>query len=165
MRRVPSPSTSRHAHALRCLLGVEPARREVGPIARLRLGGLSAQLRLLQSGHRQRQATTLDHVGVYVLARHGGGDVVDSLNERAMHPSGGVQAVLADHAVPRHGKEVAAPATVAPARPEPGNLALEQHDPQARIPLHQGIRGPQARVPGAHDGDIDLAVAVEGWSR
>ena len=91
--------------------------------------------------------------------RCGGGNVIDAFDKGPMHRRRGAGAVVAYDPVPGHREEVAAPAAIAAARPEPRDLPLDNEDAQARVALEQGVGGPQARVPATDDGHVDSTVA------
>ena len=57
------------------------------------------------------------------------------------------------------GEQRRAPATVAARRAEADVLAFADDDTQRRIGAAQRVRGPQARVAGADDGDVGIDIA------
>ena len=82
-------------------------------------------------------------------------EVVDALVLEALELVGEV----ADPVREAVGQARLAEAAVPAARPERDGLRLEDGDPQRRIRVGQGDRGPQPGEPGADDGDVRDDVA------
>ena len=94
-----------------------------------------------------------------------GADLVDGALHGAVLGDGALAAVALRQ--PGHGcrEQRRAPAPVASAGPEAGDLRLQHGDPQRRVGRRQVVRGPQPGVAGAHDRHVDVEVAGERWSR
>jgi hypothetical protein len=156
------PSTAGDAHPRHRLAGAEPAQTELVTAAAPRRRSVLTKCRLLErrGGHHQR--ATAEHVGVETLALQGDGNVIDPADHGAVHGRGrGRTTALPRHPFPGHREEVAAPAAVASAGTEAGDLAFDNEHTQRRIEPQQRVGGPEPGVAGTGDGDIDLAVAGE----
>ena len=88
-------------------------------------------------------------------------DLDDGVPHGGAHRRGGVVPVPAGQLVAGDGQERRAPAAVAPARAEPGDLGLDHEHVERRVGLEQVVRGPQPGQPGADDDDVRLRVPVE----
>ena len=77
--------------------------------------------------------------------RAGAADLVDGVVGRLLGAARRVVAVKPREPAHRDVEVGRAPRAVAARRPEPGDLALDDHDPQRRIAPLEVVRGPQAR--------------------
>ena len=107
------------------------------------------------------EAAALDVAGVDALVRADAADLVDTAVDGVLDGRHTVASEPALEVGRRHLQAGGAPATVPTGRPEPGDLALEDRDLEARIPAEQLVGRPQTRVARAEDRDIGVGRAVE----
>ena len=78
-----------------------------------------------------------------------------------LHAHRGVVAVALRQRRQRRGEERRDPAAVAAGGAEAGDVLLHHGHAQVRVGLGEVVRGPEPRVAGADDGDIDVGGALE----
>ena len=140
---------------------LDPVDAAVG-LVDLVLGAGPAQLRLAAGQHHRAAPGP---AAVDALGRDDPADLVDRAVHRVAHGQGLLAAVAVLQRAHRGGEQRRAPAAVAPARPVAGDVRLDDGDPQVRPGPGQVVRGPQPRVAGADDADVDVGVALEHVGR
>jgi hypothetical protein len=114
---------------------------------------------------RQQDLAALVEARVEALRGTGTADLVHSVVGRLLGAARRIIAVKLREPAHRDVEVGRAPRAVPPRRPEPGHLALDDHDPQRRVAPLEVVRGPQAREPGAEDRDVRVRRAIEGRPR
>ena len=107
----------------------------------------------------QHDRAALAEVAVDALGVGDGPDLVDACLHRAVLRDRPVEAVPLRQPRHRRGEQRRAPATVASAGAEAGDLPLEHDDPQRRVRPREVVRGPEPGVPGSDDRDVRVTVA------
>ncbi len=99
--------------------------------------------------------------GIDLLIRTDATDLRDGAIHCRLQLPRGLTAVKAGDGVDPDVQFRRAPPAVASRRPEAGDLSLEDGDAQRRIFLEQVVSGPQSRITGSEDRDIDIDRSVE----
>ena len=107
------------------------------------------------------ERAALLEVAVDSLLRRDPPDLGDDLVEPVLHPHRGVAAALARHPSQGGGEQGGAPAAVATRRTEARDLLLDDGHPDARVGHGEVVGGPQPRVAGPDDDDVNVEVPAQ----